>query len=68
MPPKNVKGRTLAEPSFAQSTYQYFTSKENRSVVTAVGMFAVCLPFIYTRQGLRIVAACESDVGMGDNE
>ncbi|CAI6340341.1 unnamed protein product [Periconia digitata] len=46
MPPKNViKSRGTAEPGFAQSTYQYFTSKENRSVVTAVGMFAVRLTF-----------------------
>jgi hypothetical protein len=43
MPPKqlNGKGRTLAEPNFAQTTLRAFTDKENRSVVTAVGMFAV---------------------------
>jgi hypothetical protein len=43
MPPKQIygKGRTLNEPNFAQSTIQAFTSQENRSVVTAVGMFAV---------------------------
>jgi hypothetical protein len=46
MPPKqlNGKGRTLAEPSFAQTTLHAFTDKENRSVVTAIGMFAVRLP------------------------
>jgi hypothetical protein len=46
MPPKQIsgKGRTLAEPSFAQTTLQAFTNKENRSVVTAVGMFAVSYP------------------------
>ncbi|PVI06214.1 hypothetical protein DM02DRAFT_515187 [Periconia macrospinosa] len=49
MPPKIAgKGRTLAEPSFAQSTYQYFTSKENRSVVTAVGMFAIGVTFLHS--------------------
>jgi hypothetical protein len=45
MAPKNSfsvsKGRTLAEPSFAQSTYQTFTSKDNRSVISAIGLFAV---------------------------
>jgi hypothetical protein len=35
------KGRTVAEPSFASSTVQAFTSKENRSIVTAAGLFAV---------------------------
>jgi hypothetical protein len=46
MPPKQFqgKGRTVAEPSFAQSTLRAFTDKENRSVVTAVGMFAVRFP------------------------
>ncbi|KAF1959643.1 hypothetical protein CC80DRAFT_489754 [Byssothecium circinans] len=52
MPPKAVasssKGRTLAEPSFAQSTYQAFTSKENRSVVTAIGMFAIGVTFLHS--------------------
>jgi hypothetical protein len=48
MPPKqlNGKGRTVAEPSFAQSTIQGLTSAENRSVVTAIGLFAVSLPRI----------------------
>jgi hypothetical protein len=32
------------EPNFAQSTLQVFTSQENRSVVTAAGMFAVRHP------------------------
>jgi hypothetical protein len=46
MPPKQIhgKGRTLAEPSFAQTTLSAFTDKENRSVVTAVGLFAVSYP------------------------
>jgi hypothetical protein len=46
MPPKQLhgKGRTVAEPSFAQTTLHAFTDKENRSVVTAVGMFAVRQP------------------------
>jgi hypothetical protein len=46
MPPKQIhgKGRTLAEPSFVQTTLQVFTDKENRSVVAAVGMFAVRAP------------------------
>jgi hypothetical protein len=38
------KGRTLNEPSFASSTLSAFTSKENRSIVTAAGMFAVRYP------------------------
>lgn len=48
MAPKqlNGKGRTVAEPSFAQSTIQGLTSAENRSVVTAIGLFAVSLPRI----------------------
>lgn len=42
MPPKTARGgRTLAEPNFATSTYQSIMSKENRSVVTAIGLFAV---------------------------
>ncbi|KAI4665087.1 uncharacterized protein J4E79_003387 [Alternaria viburni] len=42
MPPKQMtgKGRTLNEPSFASSTISAFTSKDNRSIVTAAGMFA----------------------------
>ena len=48
MPPKqlNGKGRTVAEPSFARSTIQGLTSAENRSVVTAIGLFAVSPPRI----------------------
>ena len=44
MPPKQVnygKGRTLNEPNFAQSAFHAITSSDNRSVVTAIGMFAV---------------------------
>jgi len=46
MPPKQIhgKGRTLAEPSFAANTLHAFTDKENRSVVTAIGLFAVRTP------------------------
>lgn len=47
MPPKTLNGRggrAPAEPSFARSTVQAFTSQENRSVVTAIGLFAVSLP------------------------
>lgn len=47
MPPKQLNGkggRTVAEPSFAQSTIQGLTSADNRSVVTAIGLFAVSLP------------------------
>jgi len=43
------KGRTLAEPSFAQSTLHAFTDKENRSVVSAIGLFAVSK--IYGKRG-----------------
>ncbi|KAH7400948.1 hypothetical protein DE146DRAFT_755386 [Phaeosphaeria sp. MPI-PUGE-AT-0046c] len=50
MPPKQVsgKGRTLAEPSFAQSTLRAFTDKENRGVVTAVGLFAIGVTFLHS--------------------
>ena len=44
--PKQIHGkggRTLAEPSFAQSALQTMKSPENRSVITAVGLFAVRL-------------------------
>ncbi|KAI8936989.1 hypothetical protein NX059_006214 [Plenodomus lindquistii] len=43
MPPKNFqgKGRTLQEPNFAQTALRALTSAENRSVVGAIGMFAV---------------------------
>lgn len=47
MPPKQLNGRggrTVAEPSFARSTIQGLTSAENRSVVTAIGLFAVRIP------------------------
>ncbi|KAG9192065.1 hypothetical protein G6011_10799 [Alternaria panax] len=46
MPPKQMtgKGRTLNEPSFASSAVSAFTTKENRSIVTAAGMFAVRYP------------------------
>jgi hypothetical protein len=39
-------GRTLgssSEPNYARSAYQTVMNKENRSVVTAIGMFAVRL-------------------------
>ncbi|KAH8732305.1 hypothetical protein GQ44DRAFT_640781 [Phaeosphaeriaceae sp. PMI808] len=50
MPPKQLygKGRTVAEPSFAQSTLQAFTDKENRSVVGAVAMFAIGVTFLHS--------------------
>ncbi|KAJ4377363.1 hypothetical protein N0V83_000188 [Neocucurbitaria cava] len=43
MPPKQIhgKGRTVAEPSFARNAIRTFTSPDNRSVVSAVGLFAV---------------------------
>lgn len=44
MAPKAVKGgRTLgsSNDSFARGAYQTIMSKDNRSVVTAIGMFAV---------------------------
>ncbi|KAJ4412186.1 hypothetical protein N0V91_000654 [Didymella pomorum] len=50
MAPKqlNGKGRTVAEPSFAQSTIQGLTSAENRSVVTAIGLFAIGVTFLHS--------------------
>lgn len=47
MPPKQLNGkggRASAEPSFARNTIEGLTSPENRSVVTAIGLFAVSLP------------------------
>ncbi|EMD60866.1 hypothetical protein COCC4DRAFT_32238 [Bipolaris maydis ATCC 48331] len=50
MPPKYMtgKGRTVQEPSFASSTISAFTSKENRSIVTAAGMFALGVAFLHS--------------------
>ncbi|KAF2828388.1 hypothetical protein CC86DRAFT_368639 [Ophiobolus disseminans] len=49
MPPKiQGKGRTVAEPNFAQNTLHAFTDKENRSVVTAIGMFAIGVAFLHS--------------------
>ncbi|KAJ4305205.1 hypothetical protein N0V90_000736 [Kalmusia sp. IMI 367209] len=51
MSPKVVKGgRTLgsSEPNFASGAYQTVMSKENRSVVTAIGMFAVGVAFLHS--------------------
>ncbi len=47
MAPKQIHGkggRTVAEPSFARSAIQTIKSPENRSVITAVGLFAVREP------------------------
>ena len=46
MPPKapaGGKGRAVQEPSFVSELTSTFTSRENRPVVTAVGLFAVSL-------------------------
>ncbi|KAF2241637.1 hypothetical protein BU26DRAFT_175052 [Trematosphaeria pertusa] len=52
MPPKAApKGRTLAgsqDPNFAVSAYQTIMSKDNRSVVTAIGLFAVGVTFLHS--------------------
>ncbi|KAL6705779.1 hypothetical protein ACN47E_006417 [Coniothyrium glycines] len=48
MPPKNIQGRRVQEPSFASSTLSAFTSAENRSVVTAVGLFAIGVTFLHS--------------------
>ncbi|KAF3042386.1 hypothetical protein E8E12_006739 [Didymella heteroderae] len=50
MAPKQIngKGRTVAEPSFAQTTIQGLTSAENRSVVTAIGLFAIGVTFLHS--------------------
>ncbi|XP_014560430.1 hypothetical protein COCVIDRAFT_23323 [Bipolaris victoriae FI3] len=50
MPPKYMtgKGRTVQEPSFASSTISAFTSKENRSIVAAAGMFALGVAFLHS--------------------
>ncbi|KAH7380683.1 hypothetical protein BKA66DRAFT_465180 [Pyrenochaeta sp. MPI-SDFR-AT-0127] len=51
MPPKQIHGkggRTIAEPNFAQTALRTFTSAENRSVVSAVGMFAIGVAFLHS--------------------
>ncbi|EFQ90746.1 hypothetical protein PTT_12591 [Pyrenophora teres f. teres 0-1] len=51
MAPKSMmtgRGRTAAEPSFASSALQTFTSKENRTIFTAVGMFAIGVTFLHS--------------------
>ncbi|KAF2191334.1 hypothetical protein K469DRAFT_720328 [Zopfia rhizophila CBS 207.26] len=51
MPPKSIhqgKGRTLQEPSYARTAMQSITSQENRSVVTAIGLFAVGVAFLHS--------------------
>jgi len=64
MPPKqlNGKGRTVAEPSFAQSTIQGLTSAENRSVVTAIGLFAVSLPRVQGSRWWDEYAGCGAEL------
>ncbi|KAF2738190.1 hypothetical protein EJ04DRAFT_509854 [Polyplosphaeria fusca] len=49
MPPKTVKSRQQArEPSYASNTLAMFTDKENRGVVTAIGLFAVGVAFLHS--------------------
>ncbi|KAF2687057.1 hypothetical protein K458DRAFT_295578 [Lentithecium fluviatile CBS 122367] len=52
MPPKGTGkgGRTLAssEPNYARGAYQTIMSPDNRSVVTAIGMFAVGVAFLHS--------------------
>ncbi|KZM28386.1 ATP-dependent peptidase [Ascochyta rabiei] len=51
MPPKQLNGkggRPSAEPSFARNTIQGLTSPENRSVVTAIGLFAIGVTFLHS--------------------
>ncbi|KAF2473236.1 uncharacterized protein BDR25DRAFT_302198 [Lindgomyces ingoldianus] len=49
MAPKAVKPRSSpAEPSYARSVVQGLASSENRSVVTAIGMFAVGVAFLHS--------------------
>jgi hypothetical protein len=44
MPPKAVRGSSRgAEPSLVSAV----TSKENRPIITAIGLFAVSLPWLY---------------------
>ena len=52
MPSKSMvgRGRTTAEPNFASSALQAFTSKDNRTIVTAVGLFAVSRPSSVPRE------------------
>ncbi|KAF1974750.1 hypothetical protein BU23DRAFT_531110 [Bimuria novae-zelandiae CBS 107.79] len=49
MPPKTLKGgRSAAEPNFATSAYQTVMSKDNRSVVSAIGLFAIGVTFLHS--------------------
>lgn len=46
MPPKGIKQRApAAEPNYARSVVQGLMSPDNRSVVTAIGLFAVSALF-----------------------
>ncbi|KAF2444990.1 hypothetical protein P171DRAFT_485064 [Karstenula rhodostoma CBS 690.94] len=47
MAPKAVNGRK-GEPNFAVGAYQTLLSKDNRSVVTAIGMFAIGVTFLHS--------------------
>ncbi|ORY02951.1 hypothetical protein BCR34DRAFT_492740 [Clohesyomyces aquaticus] len=49
MPPKGIKPRApTAEPNYARSVVQGLTSPDNRSVVTAIGLFAVGVAFLHS--------------------
>ncbi|KAF2865863.1 hypothetical protein BDV95DRAFT_612110 [Massariosphaeria phaeospora] len=49
MPPKSNfagKGRTIEEPSYARGAVQTLISPDNRSIITAVGLFAIGVTFL----------------------
>jgi hypothetical protein len=65
MPPKiQSKGRTVAEPSFAKSTIQALTSPDNRSIISAIGMFAVSISLAVSPCTMRYGEELELDHGL----
>ncbi|KAF2262642.1 hypothetical protein CC78DRAFT_534675 [Lojkania enalia] len=48
MPPKTVRSSRAPEPSYARDTLSVFTNQENRSIVTAIGLFAVGVAFLHS--------------------
>ncbi|OCK96130.1 putative TOM core complex subunit Tom6 [Cenococcum geophilum 1.58] len=48
MPPRQVTRGRVEEPSYVRSVFGALTSADNRSVVTAVGLFAAGVAFLHS--------------------
>jgi len=48
MPPRQVIRGRVEEPSYARSVIGALTSPDNRSVMTAVGLFAAGVAFLHS--------------------